>query len=102
MSSYTLRVKKSRYQSLLGNVKSVMSYISNAYDRAGDGNSISTSYSVGDSSSGYNLINSSREELRNIMLTLRDNVIPWIESKINNLNKEIRDAEVEEALAMED
>jgi len=97
MSSYTLRVKKQRYVSLLSSVRTTLSYVTNAYNRVGDCSSIANSYSVNDSSSGYNLVNSSKEELRNIMVTLRDNVIPWIENKIYRLNREIKNAEIEEA-----
>lgn len=98
MSSYNLRIKKEQYYSLLDNVNITLSYINNAHNNISDCNSINSYYIVNDVTADHNVIGTVRDTSDNIMSTLRDEVIPWIENKINNLDNEIQQAEIEEAM----
>lgn len=97
MSSYSLRIKKEQYYSLLNNVNIALSYINTVHSNISDCNSINSYYIVNNVTADHNVIGTVRDNSDNIINTLRDEVIPWIENKIRSLDNEIQQAEIEEA-----
>ena len=99
MSSYSLRVKQRQYYSLLDSVRSTLSYVTSANNSIGDCNCINSYYVVDGSAADHNVIGNAGNETYNMMVTLRDQVIPWIENKIRRLENQISEADAEEAAA---
>ncbi len=97
MSSYSLRVKKQQYYSLLNSINTTLIYLNNGYNAMRDCNSINSYYVVNDVTADHNKIGSVAADANQIIMTLRNQVIPWIENKIRLLNNQIQEAEIREA-----
>jgi hypothetical protein len=90
-----LRAKQRAYYSLLENVSSFNSKLKTAYNQLENAVKTKQNFLIDDESADNNDIENSREAILKTSEKLTSTIIPAIQNKINNLNKDISNAEAE-------
>lgn len=88
LDEYTLVQKENEYIYLYNNVVRTMNYMIDAYNGMSDCSVIGSYYSINGSSADNNAIKNIRDDLHQLITNLNDQVLPWLENKYKELDRQ--------------
>lgn len=88
MDEYTLVQKENEYIYLYNNVVRTMNYMIDAYNGMNDCSLLGSYYSINGASADNNTVANIRDNLYQLIMALQEQVLPWLENKYKELDRQ--------------